>query len=59
VTDGAMAKVMLEKGSGNIAYIEGIEEDSHYTISYRYKPTSVILPLIIDDLPDQHAPTTP
>ena len=53
ITDGAMTKVMLEKGSGKIAYIEGIEENNRYSISYSYKPVDVILPLQIEDLPDQ------
>lgn len=51
VTDGAMTKVMLQKGSGNIAYVEGIEEDSRYVISYSYKPVTVLLPVQVEDLP--------
>lgn len=52
VTDGAMTKVLLEKGSGKIAFVEGIEEDNKFSISYEYKEVNVILPLQVDELPE-------
>lgn len=52
VTDGALSKVLLEKGSGSIIFVEGIEQDNRYTLTYTYKPVEIILPVRVEELPD-------
>lgn len=53
ISDGALSKVLLQKGTGNIKYVEGLQNNERFTISYDYKPVDIILPVRVEELSDQ------